>query len=600
MEEYIIWRLIEENKNFLLSGGAGSGKTYTLVQVLRMISHTYPNKTIACITYTNTAVNEIKSRIDNKNLHVSTIHDFLWSCICNYQTELKETFKDLFQLEDFDIKEDIQYKEYTRLKEGIISHDEVLSLAEKMYSKYPKLVKILINSYPFIMVDEYQDTNKSVVDILLRHLNKKETDSRFVVGFFGDSMQSIYDGVGNLNEYIKDGLVTEVQKTDNRRNPQFVINLANKLRTDNLIQKASNDKLAPNIDKNTGYVKHGCAVFLYSSNPDLDNVRRYLITQSDFLWDEKKIKELHLTKKLIAGKAGFPTLYNIYSGDDEVYKVVHKLKKYFKNHSLKIDDNRNIDSLMQEYGKSANVDMSVNIKPISKMQWGTLENMYVNIDMLMDNKTIEEDEQNSTESTLSKLVDYILKIMQLIDMYQNNNVGDFLKKTEYKITTFLDKKRLSESMNSLSFNDVNIKIGDVISLCENLNLIKQSDGLIYEIQSNVYIYNLVCSVPFTELVKLYEYKERYSPYATQHGVKGAEFDYVLVNLDNGRWTNYNFKTLFKDGSSKESVISRTLNLFYVCCTRAKEGLAVFIHNPSETVIAEAQKMFGNENVINID
>lgn len=74
-----IKKCIENNRNFLLSGGAGSGKTYSLVQTINLIKEKYINKTIACITYTNVAVNEIKERvINNKDFVVSTIHDFLW------------------------------------------------------------------------------------------------------------------------------------------------------------------------------------------------------------------------------------------------------------------------------------------------------------------------------------------------------------------------------------------------------------------------------------------------------------------------------------------------------------------------------------------
>ena len=69
-----IEKCIENNNNFLLSGGAGSGKTYSLVQTINLIKEKYNNKTIACITYTNVAVNEIKERvIDNKNFFVSEL-----------------------------------------------------------------------------------------------------------------------------------------------------------------------------------------------------------------------------------------------------------------------------------------------------------------------------------------------------------------------------------------------------------------------------------------------------------------------------------------------------------------------------------------------
>lgn len=76
-----IMRHIHEGHNFLLSGGAGSGKTYTLVQVIKNIIAEYPSQMIACITYTNAGVREIERRVDHKNLRVSTIHDFLWDCM---------------------------------------------------------------------------------------------------------------------------------------------------------------------------------------------------------------------------------------------------------------------------------------------------------------------------------------------------------------------------------------------------------------------------------------------------------------------------------------------------------------------------------------
>ena len=50
-------------KNFVLQGGAGSGKTESLKEVILYISEKYPNKKIACITLTNAAVDEMKLRI---------------------------------------------------------------------------------------------------------------------------------------------------------------------------------------------------------------------------------------------------------------------------------------------------------------------------------------------------------------------------------------------------------------------------------------------------------------------------------------------------------------------------------------------------------
>ena len=215
-EFFQIMKLIGNGDNFLLSGGAGSGKTYSLVQVIKQVITDNPTAKVACITYTNAAVKEIEERVNHKNLSVSTIHDFLWDCIKHFQKELKQSLVSL--LNDTDVPQfkidglttvstdyyenreeqiSIQYKEYLKLKDGIISHDELLILSEYMFRKYWKLCDIVKDKYKFIFIDEYQDTHEVVVKILLEYLSR--TAKKCVIGFFGDAMQAIYDnGIGNI------------------------------------------------------------------------------------------------------------------------------------------------------------------------------------------------------------------------------------------------------------------------------------------------------------------------------------------------------------------------------------------------------------------
>jgi DNA helicase-2/ATP-dependent DNA helicase PcrA len=94
----------------------------------------------------------------------------------------------------------------------------------------------------------------------------------------------------------------------------------------------------------------------------------------------------------------------------------------------------------------------------------------------------------------------------------------------------------------------------------------------------------------------YEYYNNLSPYSTQHGIKGAEFDNVLVILDNGKWNKYNFQHYFEKTPGKESIIERTKKLFYVCCSRAKNNLVVYTYKPSESFVNSSKLIFGNENV----
>ena len=48
-----VFNCIREEQNFVLQGGAGSGKTESLKRVIEHISNNYPGKKNACITHTN-------------------------------------------------------------------------------------------------------------------------------------------------------------------------------------------------------------------------------------------------------------------------------------------------------------------------------------------------------------------------------------------------------------------------------------------------------------------------------------------------------------------------------------------------------------------
>ena len=94
-----IQECLTDKQNFLLSGGAGSGKTHTLIETLNSIFKYSPAASVACITYTNVAADEIKERSPYSKLYVSTIHDFLWDIIKGYQKNIKQTVLALLEAE---------------------------------------------------------------------------------------------------------------------------------------------------------------------------------------------------------------------------------------------------------------------------------------------------------------------------------------------------------------------------------------------------------------------------------------------------------------------------------------------------------------------
>lgn len=626
---------IKDGHHFLLSGGAGSGKTYTLIQVIRWLIEEYPTALIACVTYTNAAVREIENRVNHDNLRVSTIHDFLWDSISNFQNELRETVLELIRSEaikvsgvetkdvgdDFFVKEgellDIQYKEYLRPAEGIISHDEVLLVVERMFEKYPKLREVIKGTYPFILVDEYQDTSPKVVKILLETIQEEGSARKCIIGFFGDAMQSIYDdGVGDIDAYkAPTGAVYEVKKEQNRRSPQAVIDLANKIRLDDLTQRPSDDVNAPNMKD--GKIKKGRALFLYDNNPDESNLQMvidWLKANEGWAFDDSgKVKELNLTHRLIAEKTGFQTLMAIHRGD-EILKYRDRVKAYVKEHPMNTEG-KTLGDVAKELLDGCTTDRErKKVKPTNSQQtyidahkldyeylmarsYDEVAKMYVDSDQLIDDKKQSEDEESKTGSKRLELVKHLMKIERCIYLYKTNEVADFLHNTEKEILTNGDLKTLHNDIEEL-VNVGDKTIGEIIELADEKGIVKKDDSLERYKERCGYVFDRVMKVPYTEVQHLYRYLEGMTPFSTQHRTKGAEFDNVLVIMDNGQWRLYNFERLFTATGKEleDNVVRRSRKIFYVCCTRAKENLAVYYNSPSDEVLKVAVEWFGNDNV----
>jgi DNA helicase-2/ATP-dependent DNA helicase PcrA len=111
-----------------------------------------------------------------------------------------------------------------------------------------------------------------------------------------------------------------------------------------------------------------------------------------------------------------------------------------------------------------------------------------------------------------------------------------------------------------------------------------------------------------------KYIEKLSPFATQQGIKGAEFDKVLVVVDDheGQSPTFSYGKYFdvtplsdtdqkNIAEGKDSVVDRTRRLFYVCCSRALSDLAVivFAEDISQMRDALVTKGFFEENCIHV-
>ena len=134
------------------------------------------------------------------------------------------------------MKEECDYRKikynqtkFDSIKNFSYGHDSLLKISNIMIKKYPILLKIINDTYDLILIDEYQDTNKEIIDTFINFVGNGKT----IIGLFGDDMQAIYkDGIGNVEKYIEEGKITKIQKADNFRCSQQVINFLNIIRQD--------------------------------------------------------------------------------------------------------------------------------------------------------------------------------------------------------------------------------------------------------------------------------------------------------------------------------------------------------------------------------
>lgn len=622
-----VFEVIKKDQNFILEGGAGSGKTYSLISIIEKISIEEPKRSIVCITYTNNAVAEIKSRIINENLWVSTIHEFIWHIIGKFQKELKECLVELIRddaqkifiaptelsngkIVTLDYFDDVRidYAEWysMNIKENRvqISHDHILIVAEKMFSKYKKLCDILADTANYIFVDEYQDTSPLIMKILLDHLQK--STKKNVIGFFGDSMQAIYDsGIGDLDSYN----LEKIQKVQNRRNPKKVIDLANKVRNDGLVQTPSNDDTAPNMVD--GSIIAGTVKFIHGNDINQLAVLKESELYKDLEFDiPQKTKELRLTHKLNAEMAGFSKLFKLYNSDLLV-KLITNMKNKINENKL-VDEGKSFEELVKEAKIVVRRNGPLIIDEIKhnpelldfyeKIKTYSFEEVISKCKINKDSLLAYKFNGLSSRYEAGTVRDRILKrldlIYDLLELYKTGKHNEFLRITKFNITSSKEKVTLSRVMTEISDDD--ITIGSVIELAEKKGLISKDDLFTNFIENKgYYLWSRIKQLPFQEYLNSVAYLREYVSVITQHKVKGSEYENVLVLLDNGRWNQYNFDTLFGKGSTSEMVQSRTRKLFYVTITRAMKNLIVYMPTNDKQIIEKAKDYFEPSDIISV-
>lgn len=543
--EHIV-KCIENKRNFILDAGAGSGKTHTLVEALNYLidqdgkKYKSTGQKIACITYTNVAVDEIKNRISSDaSVHVSTIHGFLWSVIGKYQKELKEALifmnnKD-DNLEDKLVGKKIEYVEYRKIEDGKISHNDIISISKILFDKYEKLSRVVADMYPVIFVDEYQDTNEKVIQILLDIINHHYGD-RILIGFFGDWMQNIYDtGVGYIDSDEKN--LKRIAKNENYRSSKSVVNVINHLRSD--ITQVAMSKV------------EGSAVFYYREEGDVEKALNDLKEKIQINSDRgENLKILALTNRIIASNTGWDTLFSIYKSYSN-----SKENKIFSTDNLL----RGEDPYSEFYEYVENITASFENK-----SYGDLYQIF--------KASLNNEEYRNNLSKFKKDLGKVLT--ELSTLSHEGTIED--------VANYIISKPIIPTDSKLNPILEEIKAGRV--------MVKGS-------KSSTPLYLKDCK--YSEVRSMMKYRNEMTPFSTQHGTKGAEYDDVVVVLDNGNWSYYDFYSALTCNSNmkKNSVYDRSLKILYVSLSRARNNLSVLMVKPDSSVLASVRDIFGKNNVI---
>lgn len=553
-------RCLEHEESFLVEAGAGAGKTYTLVKALQFLMDRYPyilsqrNQKIACITFTNVAKDEIDARTDRSPLiFCNTIHAFCWSLISGFQRQLREQLPKLRHWPDRiaevgDLGErSVEYElGYRSINDQRVSihHDDVLFLTISLMDN-PKFRRILTDKFPIILIDEYQDTNAAWINAIKSHFLGQEHSPQF--GFFGDHWQKIYgDGCGS----IEHPSLRIIGKQANFRSVSTVVDRLNRMRPElpQFVVDPNEQGRVRIFHTNTWMGSRQTGSHWGGDLPSeaadcaLEAVLDRLVKEG---WDlsAKATKILMLTHRVLASRQGYPSIPGAFRFNESFTKKEHPLIAYFADALEPACE----AYLARKYGQMFSA-LGSKVPAIrahgDKRKWSAA------MDKLIEIRKV---------GTVGDVMDHLIAM-------RRPRLPDAVERQEIELREFdsEDDEEMPRTLKELG----------------NLR-----------------------AVPYQEMIALCRYLSGHSPFETKHGVKGAEFENVVVVVGRG-WNRYNFNEMLElaaDDSlipaNKLALFERNRNLFYVTCSRPKKRLAVlFTQELSATALQTVSNWFGDDNV----
>lgn len=570
--------LTTPRKSFFLFAGAGSGKTYSLVLLLKKIRDSIgkdlllQGKNVAVITYTNAATNEIVNRLDYSPVfYISTIHSFVWDVIKYYQADIRRLYCQYIQEEIQELSRKIEgaksktTKTYSsnvdklrnlkhklekvqttekfvyspngsNLENNALKHAEVIKISAQMIMDNLILQRIIAQRYPILLIDESQDTKKELVDAFFRiQENFKEI---FTLGLLGDQKQRIYnDGKENMTSLIPPEWEQPVKKM-NYRCAKRIIKLANTIGKDIDIhaEQISREDAIEGfvrlfvVQQRDGINKNEVEQTVMKSMCDLTKDPKWFEPNAD-------IKILILEHMMAARRLGF----------EQFFEPLKNVTKY---------------------------QMTFLQGTVPELEFFTKEVLPIADSMKEDGRIALE----------------ILKSYSPLLSRQN-------VKNPYKLYLHCREEagKVSNKVND------NHSIREVVKAVCNSQLltvpevVRQActltpDDINDELEEDLRAWVKVMDLPINMVRSYDDYVNQRTRFDTHQGVKGLEFDRVMVIIDDSeaKGPMFSYDKLFgleertetdikHTEAGKESSIDRTQRLFYVTCTRAKESLAIVMY-----------------------
>ncbi|HDL6990177.1 TPA: ATP-dependent helicase [Yersinia enterocolitica] len=581
----LVRKCLDDRRSFAMIAGAGAGKTSSLVDALCRVrdleGRTFKKhgQRIACITFTKRAVEVIKARLGFDDLYlVSTLHGFLWGQISHFHEDIREALCNsripaliekareddnggqskkakkarekiarlTEQLAALKLVEKFGYADtnFSDYGKGQISHDDVIEIASYLLANNSTFRRILGLRFPYIFVDEAQDTFEGIV----AGLNLACAGTGLpVIGYFGDPWQQIYDRSAGNFVPPDDGEI--IKKSENFRCSKSVIRLLNKYRSD-VEQYAAGENAAC----------EGSVEFLLIKAEDPseprkryseDQIKRALARMDAAVagwgWAERKdVVKLFLARQMIARRLGFSDLNRLFTGEyassraqDAFEEGEHFLLKPFLS----------------------------TICPLINAQAREDDRAVINI-LRHDSPAFATDGLNAEKSLKMMIETSTALVNQLQAMWSTENIGTILR--------FCAEKQIIQPSERL---------------CEHLARsprVETFDEEIHSLDKGDWLADSFFQMMPSSIGHYSEFLNSNTAYSTQHGVKGEEYAKVLVVYDDieAAWNQYSFnKTLtpITAGAPSERQRAVTQKLAYVSFSRAMEDLRVilFTANPEE-------------------